>query len=293
MLADIISQWLWIFPVYSFFGWCLEVIFCSVNTGKFVNRGFLNGTACPIYGIGAGFLVFCLEPVQGNLPLLYLGSVIIGSLLELVGGFLLKKIFHMSWWDYSEEPFNIGGYICLKFSLAWGVAGVLLMRAVHPVVAGLNMLIPTMLRNTLLVVFYSGFATDVAVTVAAVLKLNRDLQEITRLTERIQKNSDRMAESLGNKAIFAAEKIKGLEITEKAEELSARFQNATKENRNKLQTKLDSNSRLNSLLNNSGAVRSRLLKAFPRLKNMRDSSALSEMRNRLEERLRKGRERKK
>ena len=157
MLANILSQGLWIFPVYSYLGWCLEVVFCSVTTGKFVNRGFLNGAACPIYGLGAGILIFSLAPIQDNLLLLYLGSVVIGSLLELIVGFLMKRFFHMTWWDYSDELFNVGGYICLKFSLAWGVAGILLIRVIHPLITDLILMLPAMLLNILLVMFYTVF----------------------------------------------------------------------------------------------------------------------------------------
>ena len=280
MWANILFHSLWIFPVYSFFGWCLEVVYCSVNTGEFVNRGFLNGAACPIYGFGAGFLIFCLTPVQDNLLLLYLGSVVIGSLLELIGGFLLKKIFHMTWWDYSSQPMNIGGYICLKFSLAWGVAGVMLMNVIHPLIVDVILIIPGVLFNVLLTVFYSFFVLDIVITVTAVLKLNRDLREITRLSELIHMSSDRMAESIGNTALFAADKMKELELTEKTIEISERIQTSIKDNRDRLKV----------LLNNGSIVRSRLLKAFPRMNNAHHSRALNDMKERFKNRVKKRRE---
>lgn len=259
------------------------------NNGQICNRGFLNGAACPIYGLGAGFLIFCLIPVQDNLLLLYLGSVVIGSLLELVGGFLLKKLFHMTWWDYSDEPLNIGGYICLKFSLAWGLAGVMLMRVIHPLVIDIMLIIPDLPLIIMLSVFYITFAADLGVTVAAVLKLNRDLQEITRLSELIHRSSDKLAESIGNTALFAADKIKELEVSGKAREISERLQLAAEDNRGKVQAKLEDFEKLNALLNSGSFVRSRLLNAFPGLKNLRDSNALFEMKNRFEIRIKKSR----
>ena len=105
------------FLIYSCTGWCLEVIFAAATTGQLVNRGFLNGPVCPIYGFGMVIVLFALTPLQGSVLLLYIGGVILPSALELVGGWALYKLYHTRWWDYSDFPFNIGGYICLEFSL--------------------------------------------------------------------------------------------------------------------------------------------------------------------------------
>ena len=124
------------FLIYSCLGWCLEVIYAAVSTGQLVNRGFLNGPVCPIYGFGMIIVLFTLSPLADNLLLLYIGGVILPSVLELAGGWALYKLYHTRWWDYSDFPFNIGGYICLEFSLLWGVGTVVVMKAVHPVIAG-------------------------------------------------------------------------------------------------------------------------------------------------------------
>lgn len=111
----------WYFVIYAVLGWVVEVCFCSINTGGFVNRGFLNGPVCPIYGFGMVAVLVCLWPLRHNIPVLYAGAVLLTSALELVTGWVLKKLFHTSWWDYSNMRFNLGGYICLRFSLVWGV----------------------------------------------------------------------------------------------------------------------------------------------------------------------------
>ena len=109
------------FLIYSCLGWCLEVVYAAVTTGKLVNRGFLNGPVCPIYGFGMIIVLYALTPLVDNTLLLYLGGVILPSVLELVGGWALYKLYRTRWWDYSDYPFNIGGYICLEFCLLWGV----------------------------------------------------------------------------------------------------------------------------------------------------------------------------
>lgn len=92
------------FLIYSCLGWCLEVIYAAVSTGQLVNRGFLNGPVCPIYGFGMIIVLFTLSPLADNLLLLYLGGVILPSVLELVGGWALYKLYHTRWWDYSDFP---------------------------------------------------------------------------------------------------------------------------------------------------------------------------------------------
>ena len=122
------------FFVYGFLGWCTEVAYAAVKQGKFVNRGFLNGPICPVYGIGVGVVVQFLTPVENNLVLLYISSTILVTAIEGITGFLLEKIFHNKWWDYSDQPLNIGGYVCVLFSLIWGVFCVLIVKVIHPLI---------------------------------------------------------------------------------------------------------------------------------------------------------------
>lgn len=109
------------FFTYGFLGWCTEVAFASVKEGRFVNRGFLNGPICPIYGVGVSAVIFLLEPCQDWLPVLYIASVVLVTLIEGLTGYAMDKIFHHKWWDYSDQPLNIGGYVCLIFSLVWEI----------------------------------------------------------------------------------------------------------------------------------------------------------------------------
>ena len=124
----------WIFIIYAFLGWCTEVSYAALDRGIFVNRGFLNGPYCPIYGFGVVIVVTILTPLQDNLLLLFFGSFLLTSVLEYITGFLLEKVFHDRWWDYSNKPFNIHGYVCLKFSIYWGLACTFIMKVIHPII---------------------------------------------------------------------------------------------------------------------------------------------------------------
>ena len=175
------------FLIYSCLGWCLEVVYAAVTTGKLVNRGFLNGPVCPIYGFGMVIVLYALTPLVDNTLLLYLGGVILPSALELVGGWALYKLYRTRWWDYSDYPFNIGGYICLEFCLLWGVG--------------------TLVGVILMCILYAVYATDVVATAIAASTLADTLDTMEKLGDSIHAVSDAMTELLGTTAMTADQKM--------------------------------------------------------------------------------------
>ena len=195
------------FLIYSCIGWCLEVIYAAATTGQLVNRGFLNGPVCPIYGFGMIIVLFALTPLQHSILLLYIGGVILPSALELVGGWALYKLYHTRWWDYSDFPFNIGGYICLEFCLLWGVGTLVVMRIVHPVVADLVDLIPPFVGVILMCFLYAVYAADVVATAIAASALADTLDTMEQLGDSIHAVSDAMTEILGTTAMDMDQKM--------------------------------------------------------------------------------------
>lgn len=195
--------YVWYFYIYAFLGWCVEVVYAAVNRGVFVNRGFLNGPLCPIYGFGVTAVLAALTPLKENLLLLYAGSVLLTSALELATGFVMDKLFHHKWWDYSSAPANVGGYICLKFSLLWGLACVLVVDAVQPTIAALVTRIPDMFSYILLAVFTGALLADLAVTVASIRKLNRRLGQLDEIARTLRRVSDMIGENVAGNTIAA------------------------------------------------------------------------------------------
>lgn len=126
-----IANW---FFIYSFLGWLWETCYVSAKKGELVNRGFINGPFCTIYGFGALAVYLILKPVSDNLLLLFVGGIVVATALEYVTAVLMESIFHTSWWDYSDKKFNFQGRICLGASLGWGVFTVGLFRVLHPMV---------------------------------------------------------------------------------------------------------------------------------------------------------------
>ncbi len=206
-------EYLWYFFLYAFFGWCCEVCFAAAKDGVFVNRGFLNGPVCPIYGVGVTVVIVCLSPVRENILFLFIGSVLLTSALEWITGFVLERAFHQKWWDYSDMPGNLNGYICPLFSLLWGLACLLVIRVFHPMVAKFVVWIPHTLGIILLCVFGAVFVADVAATILAMAKLTAKLRRLDELAKKIQFLSDGIGENLADTALSIEEKVsRGREV---------------------------------------------------------------------------------
>lgn len=120
------------FIIYSFIGWLMEVLWNLFTDKKLVNRGFLIGPYCPIYGVGCLLLVSLLDQFKSNVFLLFIMSIIVCSILEYSTSFLMEKMFKARWWDYSEYRFNLNGRICANTMIPFGILGVLVVYFLNP-----------------------------------------------------------------------------------------------------------------------------------------------------------------
>ncbi len=120
------------FLIYSFLGWVFETFYAILVLGHFVKRGFLFGPICPIYGFGAVIFILIFDGLKGHNMKKFLISMIVFSVFEFLASWILEIVFHQRWWDYSDAMFNIGGRICLSFSIVWGLAGVIFSNFLHP-----------------------------------------------------------------------------------------------------------------------------------------------------------------
>ena len=132
----------WFYFIYSFIGWCGEVCIAAIRKKKFINRGFVSGPFCPIYGTGAVAFALFLPELTGKPFFLFLGGMILASFIEFFTGALLEKLFRKKWWDYSGIRFNFEGYICARYSLLWGGFAILLTYLASPMLSVLVGLIP-------------------------------------------------------------------------------------------------------------------------------------------------------
>lgn len=121
-----------LFIIYSFIGWFMEVCWTLFTDKKFVNRGFLIGPYCPIYGVGCLLLIVLLDRFKYNVFLLFFMSIIVCSILEYSTSFIMEKLFKARWWDYSTRKFNLNGRICAQTMIPFGILGVLVVYYLNP-----------------------------------------------------------------------------------------------------------------------------------------------------------------
>ena len=208
-LSEFAVKTVYWFFLYGFIGWGVEVVYAAIKTHKLVNRGFLCGPLCPIYGFGMVGLVYIVSlipmPDSGSMSAvaIFFIGMFLTTAIELVGGWALFKIYHIRWWDYSNMKFNLGGYICPQFSLLWGLGSVLMIKVVHPLLARGSNPMPFKIMLILDIVLFVLFAVDVAVSTAAAIGLNKYLREIDELRARLRVTSDKLTTVLGTSAMTA------------------------------------------------------------------------------------------
>ena len=268
----------WFF-LYGCIGWCVEVVYAAVKVHKLVNRGFLCGPICPIYGFGMVGLVYSVQliplPDSGSMSavsIFFIGMVLTTA-IELVGGWVLYKLYHIRWWDYSKMKYNLGGYICPQFSLLWGLGSVLMIKVVHPLLARGSNPMPFRVMLILDIVLLIIFVVDVIVSTAAAIGLNKYLSEIDELRARLRVTSDKLTTVLGTgamtadtvldeqKLLLALAKLEG---RENAAELRAEATARVAELREKL-----------AAVDRHPLSTRRLLRAFPDMKSLNYAETLA------------------
>lgn len=250
------------FFFYGFLGWGAEVAFAAVKEKRFVNRGFLSGPICPVYGLGVTLVIHFLEPYAGNLIYLYISAAILVTVLEWMTGFLLEKLFHHKWWDYSGMPLNLNGYVCLPFSLMWGVLCVFIVCIVHPAAYHVMRLLPVWLGIILNISLTVTLAADLYVTVMRILKINRKLEKMEEITQELNRISNNMGEVIYKNVMDGMEKQEQQKqkLEERARELKERYE---------------------ELLNNIPKGSRRMLKAFPRIRSVHHGEVFEEWKEHL------------
>ena len=132
ILLHTLEIYLLLFVTYAILGWCMEVIVKFVEYKRFINRGFLIGPYCPIYGMGAVSMTLCLGGFKSNPVAVFVLGLVVASFLEYLTSWSMEKIFHARWWDYSQDKFNIHGRICLVTMIPFGLLGLLLLYVLNP-----------------------------------------------------------------------------------------------------------------------------------------------------------------
>ena len=190
-MVNTIFELIWYFFIYSFLGWCAEIAYAAVKHKKFLNRGFLNGPLCPVYGFGMVLILIFFSSLKGSFVFLALGCAVMAALVEFFTGAIMEKVFHCKWWDYSGYKYNLGGYVCPQFSAIWGIGAALAVTFLHPLFTPLIGMIPLFLVKILAIALLVVTAADFLSVTGAILKMQRTAR-IEEIAAGLQEVSDKL-----------------------------------------------------------------------------------------------------
>lgn len=189
-----------LFLIYSIIGWLIEVVNVSWIEKRFVNRGFLMGPYCPIYGVGGLLCYLLLRKYLDDSLALFMMSISIFSILEYVTSYLMEKLFKARWWDYSNKKYNINGRICLETMIPFGLLGCFAMYVLNPILINMLEAIPNIVSIILSIVLFIWFMIDVCISFKVIINFKNLAFSIRKdSTEEITK---RVREVLSKKSIL-------------------------------------------------------------------------------------------
>lgn len=198
--------------IYSFLGWCCESLYCSLGTGQWVNRGFLNGPFCPVYGFGAIITLLFLHFVPSSMVGVFIGGILITSTLEYFTSWIMEKLFHARWWDYSKHKFNINGRVCLLNSTLFGILCLFLYFDLHPIIKKAVDFFNLDFKYGFLFAFTLYFIADFTVTIKSVLKINIQLKSLSEIKSKLLEKYPQLKEKFDLSEL--EENLKNLNIKE-------------------------------------------------------------------------------
>ena len=214
MYSYTLIQWLFMFYFYCFFGWCFESSYVSLKSRKPVNRGFMKGPFLPLYGSGAIMMLVISKPFLGHWWAVYIAGCIGATVLEYVTGVVMEALFKVRYWDYSNQPLNFQGQICLSSTLAWGGLTLLMNYVIHRPIESLVIHIPTHILTAVTILLTIYIACDFTLSFKEAL----DLRDILMRTEKAKEELLRLQKRLD---VLIA--VTGEEWNEKKEAFSEKF----------------------------------------------------------------------
>ena len=173
-----IENYILLFFIYSFAGWFVELTREYIRNKKVVNRGFLIGPYCPIYGCGAILITFLLQKYSDDALVTFVLSTVICGILEYLTSYFMEKIFKARWWDYSDRKFNINGRICLENLVWFGLGGTIVVNYINPLLLDCFKVIPELLLHIILGIIMTGFLVDIIVSLRIIFNLKEMKKEL-------------------------------------------------------------------------------------------------------------------
>lgn len=260
----IVYDYMLYFFIYSFLGWVCESIYCSCLEKKVINRGFLNGPVCPVYGVGALIIITGLWSYRDSIIAVFVMGIILTSLLEYATATILEKLFHAKWWDYSRYKFNINGKVCLINSILFGFMSVFVIEILQPFVIDILSKMNSLILFVLLILAMISMIGDLIITTKALNTLTVKVDILGSLVDDMKKIHAKFKlyedeeflhrlkispEEMAQKLKIVSEKYDDLKVQAKIDEIQEKFRN----------------------IKQKTFVHRRLLNAFPNMRSIRSS----------------------
>ena len=237
-----------LFLIYSFIGWLMEISFTLYKDKTLVNRGFLMGPYCPIYGCGCILIILLLKRYLNDFIALFIMSMVICSILEYLTSYIMEKLFKARWWDYSQRKFNINGRVCLETLIPFGIAGTFILYVANPFIMKYINMMPELGLHIFTVVFLLIYITDTIVSFKIILNLKEMTKEFkdntveisTKVKKIIRKKLflyRRLARAfpkIQNNVLYDKWDEMKKRIEESKEEIAIKIDNSKREIRNKI-----------------------------------------------------------
>ena len=283
---QVVCQWFFLFILYSVIGWVMETVLCSIIQREFAQRGFLNGPLCPIYGFGALFVLWLLHPFAGSILHVFFLGMIITTVLEYLTSYVMEKLFHMRWWDYSQFKIQINGRVCLVNSLLFGLLSVVLMEYLHPMLLRLVGLFSPAALVAVSGILFLAFAADTVLSVSAALKLSERLQNLRDLEEELklrvkadlEEKKREVGQRIAGQHAEFGEKKKAME--EKLARKGERLEGLLREKREQSKrSAAELRDRIHALQAAQGFGERRLLRSFPHMKSASYDEAIGKLKD--------------
>ena len=216
-----------LFIAYSFFGWFIEVIGKLIEQKKFINRGFLIGPYCPIYGIGALLITFLLKKYIEDPITLFIMAILVCGILEYLTSYFMEKIFHARWWDYSQRKFNINGRICLNTIIPFGLLGMFIMYVSNPFLIEKIERMPETTLNILFWIFLIIYSIDNIISTNVISYVGETTKEFGENLDNTEEITKKVKEALFEKSRLSRRLLKAypsiqsikIKIKQKQEEI--------------------------------------------------------------------------
>ncbi len=224
-------QLLWLFFIYSVAGWVTEVFLKFLEYKRFINRGFLIGPYCPIYGAGAVLITVggkLLSPVDRTWAMSFLIAFVLCGLLEYMTSYILEKYFHARWWDYTERPMNLHGRVWIGNLILFGIGGVFILNVFNPRLLALAHRLEPRLFAAILIAVSILFVADAVMSYFIMNLLKQGVEK-----SRADKSEEIAAEVrylLENRSVFHKRILDAYpELTFRTEKVKARLERIRKE----------------------------------------------------------------